>query len=253
MNSKPLITVVVPSYNQGRFLECNLESIFAQDIPVEVFVIDGGSDDCSLEIIKKYEHKLAGWRSHPDNGQSAAINEGVKLGTAPYVCWLNSDDFFYPNGLKALLLKLEAAPLSPFAYGRCWTTDSLGRQLAKYLTLPFIPYLFANYCFICQPGTLIRRSSWEQNEGLNEQLQMAMDYDLWWRLFKSSGKPIYIDHIVAATRTHNDAKTLNNIDVHYLESKKLVRRYWGRLPLKWYLSLPLMKIIRRIEKISYRK
>ena len=166
--NNPLITVVVPSYNQGLFLEDALRSIFEQNLSLEVFVIDGGSTDNSIEIIKKYEHKLAGWRSHKDKGQSSAINEGVSLGKAPYVCWLNSDDFFYKDALVNLVATLNESSDAPAAYGKCWTTNVEGKKLTKYLTIPFIPYLFANYCFICQPGTLIRRTAWEAVVGLDE-------------------------------------------------------------------------------------
>jgi len=93
--SKSLVTIAVPSFNQGQFLNDTLASIFQQDIPVEVFVMDGGSTDNSLEVIRKWEHRLAGWRSHADGGQAAAINQGIALGHAPYVCWLNSDDWFF--------------------------------------------------------------------------------------------------------------------------------------------------------------
>lgn len=252
MNQEALITVVVPSYNQGQFLEDNLLSIFSQNLPIEVFVIDGGSSDNSLSIIKKYEHKLAGWRSFKDDGQAAAINEGVALGNAPYVCWLNSDDFFYPDALSVLLEALKRQPTSPFVYGKCWTTDPAGKKLSQYLTLPFIPYLFANYCFICQPGTLIRRDSWEKVGGLRGELHMAMDYDLWWRLYRQAGTPLYLKRTVASSRAHEETKTLNNIEQHYAESMDVVKQYWGRLPLKWTWALPLMKIIRRIEKSLYK-
>ena len=95
---QPLITIAVPSLNQGKFLDDALASIFNQFLCVEVFVLDGGSTDNSLDVIKKWERWLSGWRSHPDDGQSAAINEGIALGNAPFVCWLNSDDWFLPGG-----------------------------------------------------------------------------------------------------------------------------------------------------------
>ncbi len=101
------VTIAVPSLNKGDFLDVALQSIFDQDIPVEVVVLDGGSTDNSVDIIKKWESKLLWWRTEPDKGQAAAVNEGIKIGTAPYVCWLNSDDFFLPGGLKILLAELD--------------------------------------------------------------------------------------------------------------------------------------------------
>ena len=97
---KPLVTIAVPSCNQGLFLDEALASIFQQDVPVEVFVLDGGSTDNSVDVMRKWEQKLAGWRSHPDDGQAAAINEGIAQGSAPFVCWLNSDDWFLTGGLS---------------------------------------------------------------------------------------------------------------------------------------------------------
>ena len=87
---KPLVTIAVPSFNQGKFLDDALASIFRQDVLAEVFVLDGGSSDNSIEVIRKWEHRLGGWRSHVDDGQAAAINEGIAQGHARYVCWLNS-------------------------------------------------------------------------------------------------------------------------------------------------------------------
>ncbi len=245
---KPLITIAVPSFNQGRFLNATLTSIFAQDLPVEVFVMDGGSSDNSLDIIHQWEPQLAGWRSHADSGQAAAINEGILSGTAPYVCWLNSDDFFYPDGLLKLLQCLQNSRQHQFAYGRCWTVSESGSRLSPYLTLPFFPRLLANFCFIAQPATLVTRTAWESVEGLNENMQMALDYDLWWRLYIAHGKPIYCREFVAATRMHTETKTANHADLHYRESIDVVNRYWGSIPFKWRIALPLVKMTRQLLK-----
>ncbi|MBE9548548.1 MAG: glycosyltransferase [Proteobacteria bacterium] len=243
----PLITIAVPSLNQGRYLNAALESIFQQNLPVEVFVLDAGSTDNSLEIIKRWEPQLAGWRSQQDNGQAAAINEGIAQGTAPYVCWLNSDDFYYKNGLKNLLQALKQHPESPFVYARCWTVSGAGNKLIPYLTRGFTPWLFANFCFIAQPATLITRSAWEAAGGLDETMQMAFDYDLWWRLFKALGKPAYGKGFVAASRMHKDTKTANFTELHYRESIEVVSRNWGSVPLKWRVALPLIRTLRKLS------
>ena len=108
-----LVTIAVPSFNQGQYLDDALTSIFHQNLPVEVFVMDGGSSDNSVEVIKKWERCLAGWRSYADDGQAAAINEGIEQGHSPYVCWLNSDDWLLPGGLVKLLIELQSHPAAP--------------------------------------------------------------------------------------------------------------------------------------------
>lgn len=241
------VTIAVPSFNQGRYLDDTLTSIFDQGLQVEVFVLDGGSSDNSLEIIKQWEHKLAGWRSHPDSGQAAAINEGIARGTAPFVCWLNSDDYFYPDGLKKLMTSLKENPQQQFTYGKCWTVTESGKKLSPYITMPFSARLFANFCFIAQPATLITRAAWEQLAGLKEDMQMAFDYDLWWRLYQHFGKPGQLKEFVAATRMHKDTKTGNQLELHYEESINVVRNYYGKVPLKWRAALPLMKTIRGLK------
>jgi glycosyltransferase involved in cell wall biosynthesis len=210
--------------------------------------MDGGSTDNSLEIIKKWEHSLSFWRSHPDHGQAAAINEGISKGTSPYVCWINSDDYFYPGGLTAILETLMASPEQQFSYGRCWTVSETGKKLAPYLTLPFSPWLFANFCLIAQPATLITRHAWEQIKGLNEDMQMAFDYDLWWRLYRTFGKPRFCKSFIAATRMHENTKTATRLEQHYKESIEVVSRNYGRVPIKWKAALPLMKVIRKSKK-----
>lgn len=238
--SVPVVTVAVPSFNQGNFLNEALDSVFSQDVLVEVFVLDGGSGDSSISVIRNWENRLAGWRSGPDRGQAAAINEGIARGTAPFVCWLNSDDYFLPGGLRILVEALENAPDCPAVYGRVWNVDRAGKKIKPYWTAPFSRRHLANRCFISQPATLIRRAAWEQVGGLDENLRMTMDYDLWWKLFQRFGPLQYIDAFVAANRRHDETKTTVHRRQHYREAMLLVRRYYGRVPLKWYLARPVM-------------
>lgn len=238
MLKQPLITIALPSYNQGRYLDKALESIFAQDLPVEVFVVDGGSTDNSIEIIKKWENKLAGWRSHRDKGQSAAINEGIAKGTAPYVCWLNSDDWFLPDALSLLLDTLEKHQTAPAAYGKAWNFSEKKQAMHPVWVEPFNVRRLALRCIISQPATLIRRSAWEAIAGLNENLHMTMDYDLWWRLFKTFGPLAFLDKFVAVNREHDLTKTKNNRRLHYQEAIKIIRQHNSHVPLKWWIAQP---------------
>lgn len=242
----PLVTVVIPSYNQGAFLEKAIESVLIQNTRLELFVMDGGSTDESLSVIHKYQDRLKGWRSAPDNGQAAAINEGILLGNAPYVCWLNSDDFFLNNGLDKLVKCIESNNNVPFVYGKCWTSNANGKSVFPYLTMPFNKWLFANFCFIAQPATLIRREVWERVGGLNSEMNLAFDYELWWKIIEIYGAPGYCKKFVASSRDHESTKTRNNLDEHYQESIAVVKKYYHSVPLKWKVFLNLMRVVRRV-------
>jgi glycosyltransferase involved in cell wall biosynthesis len=232
------ITVAVPSFNQGRYLDQTLNSLREQGSWLEVFVLDGGSQDNSLEVIQRHASWLAGWRSEPDDGQAAAINEGIAAGTAPFVCWLNSDDWLLPAGLSRLLTRLESLPGTPMAYGRAWHYDQISGSRQPVWVEPFNERRMAVRCIVCQPATLIRRSAWEAVGGLDTGLHMALDYDLWWRLYRSQGPLSFVDDYVAVNRQHDQTKTRRFRQRHYLEAISVVRRHYGSVPLKWWLAQP---------------
>lgn len=238
MSLNPLITVAVPSYNQGQFLDKALASIFEQSLPMEVFVLDGGSTDQSVDIIRRWEPQLTHWRSHPDKGQAAAINEGIAQGSAPFVCWLNSDDWFLPDALSRLVSALEKHPKAPAVYGNALNFVEDKQAFHPIWVEPFSERRLALRCIISQPATLIRRTAWDAIGGLNNNLHMAMDYDLWWRLFKTVGPLTWLDEAIAVNREHSDTKTKTKRRLHYQEAMEVVRTHHGRLPLKWWLYQP---------------
>ena len=103
---------------------------------------------------------------------------------------------------------------------------------------PFSERWMAQLNIVSQPGTLVRRSAWEAAGGVDEKLHMAMDYDLWWRLFRQAGVPAFVDDFVAVNRVHPATKTGTQRREHYREAMDVVRRHYGRVPLKWYLAQP---------------
>lgn len=234
----PMVTVVIPSFNQAQYLDAAIRSVFEQSLPVEVFVLDGGSSDGSVDIIKKWQDRLSGWRSHADNGQASAINEGVALGSAPFVCWLNSDDFFEPGGLKALLAAFMECPDAPAVYGRAWNLKQRTGKKSPIWVERFDTDRLAKRCIISQPATLISRRAWESVGGVDPVLHMTMDYDLWWRLLRQCGPLVFVDRFVATNREHDDTKTRTLRRRHYQEAIQTVRQYYGKVPLRWWLAWP---------------
>jgi glycosyltransferase involved in cell wall biosynthesis len=234
-----VVTVAVPSINHGRFLDEALCSIAQQRVATRILLADAGSRDETADVIARWEPRLAGWRSGKDAGQAAAINEAIALDDARYVCWMNADDTFLPGGLDALAAALDANPTVPMVYGRAWVTNVRGDRLAPAGLMPVTPWILAQRCPISQPATLIRRSVWEALGGLDERLQFALDYDLWWRVLLRFGSPLQIVNYVATTRAHMDTKTARARQLHYDEAVSVVRRHYGRVPIKWRIAWPI--------------
>lgn len=235
----PAVTIAVPSLNQGTYVGKTLGSIFAQAMPVAVNLMDAGSTDDTLDAVAPFKPRLNRFRSHPDGGQAAAINEGLDDATTPFVAWLNADDEYLPAGLRTLTDALERSPDAPFAYGQTRLENGSGAVLGSYATEPWSRDRFARKCFVSQPATLIRTSAWRKVGGLNSSLHMALDYDLWWRLAASSeSEPVFVDRPVALARLHPDAKTMSRPVDHYREAMAVVRHHYGRVPWWWWLKMP---------------
>jgi hypothetical protein len=233
--------IVVPSLNQGRFLASAIDSLLAsREVPVSIAVVDGGSTDESARIVERYRSRLSYYRSRQDEGQAAAVNEGVAALVAGvpdlgYVGFLNADDVLLDLGLAALVRALEAHPEFVAVAGRAHIIAESGAIKGEYPSAPFSRSLFARRCTICQPATLIRRAAWESAGGLDPSLEMCLDYDLWWRL--SSIGPIgFTDAIVAASRDHPATKTRTRREQYFREAMQIVRREYGRVPWHWYIS-----------------
>jgi glycosyltransferase involved in cell wall biosynthesis len=234
----PIVTVAVPSYNQGRFLDAALRSIFTQSVPVEVMLADAGSTDGTQRVIARWRHLLAWWRSAPDRGQAASINEAIARGSAPFVCWMNSDDLFLPGGLAALVRALENNPSVAVAYGKCRLIDQNGTMIGLHRTRAVSERSLSRHCVIPQPASIVRRETWNRIGGLKETLHFSLDYDLWWRLLRSDARFTRVETEVAAARFHPRAKSFTNAGEMYAEAKAVVHEHYGSLPIRWGLKEP---------------
>jgi GT2 family glycosyltransferase len=234
------LAIAVPSLNQGRFLAAALDSLRTSRRVVHVAVMDAGSSDESRAVIEARADTLAFWRSAPDAGQAAAINEGVARLCADHpeieaVGWLNADDVFLPEGIDRLADALEAHPDWSAVSARGALVAEDGHVAGEIETAAFDPARFAVACTICQPATLVRRPAWEQARGLDATLDMCFDYDLWWRLARLG--PIgYLPEHVAGSRDHGETKTRRLRARYFAEATAIVRRETGRVPWHWYIS-----------------
>ncbi len=203
------ISVIIPSYNQGKFLEETILSVLGQEYPLlELFIIDGGSKDNSVEIIKKYENKITGWISEKDKGQSDAINKGFKICTGDIVSWLGSDDLYTPGTLIRVNELFSSLPQSTgvihgiseifnsdgiIRHDKGYDERSVARQLAG-MTFP-------------QPSSFIRRTALQKAGILNTSLHYGMDYDLFSRLIMVCDFQ-YIDVLFSKYRLHDESKSI---------------------------------------------
>ncbi|MGD0712122.1 MAG: glycosyltransferase family 2 protein, partial [Bacteroidales bacterium] len=196
MDNLPKISVVTPSYNQGQFLEQTILSVLGQNYPnLEYIIIDGGSTDNSVEIIKKYAKRIYYWVSEPDNSQSHAINKGFDKATGDILCWLNSDDIYMPNILQyvAKNINIDEAQILT---GNCIhfsesETEGVTVQGCKTVQY-FQEFDLLNADFITQPSTFWTRKVLEKVGKLNEQMHFVFDWD-WFIRAKQAGvvfKPV---------------------------------------------------------------
>jgi GT2 family glycosyltransferase len=234
------IAIAVPSLNQALFLGAALDSLAGSAVGVHVAVLDGGSTDGSRELIESRASALSCWRSGPDAGQAAAVNEGIARlcelhPDVEAVGWLNADDAFVSGGIDRLWQALVDNPGWLVACGRGALTSDAGAVVGEIHTEPFDRERFARACTICQPATLIRRSAWEHAGGLDTSLHMCFDYDLWWRINRNG--PIgYVNEVVACSRDHAETKTRRHRVQYFREATAIVRRETGRVPWHWYIS-----------------
>jgi hypothetical protein len=224
------ITVVTPSYNQGQFLEETIRSVLLQGYPnLEYIIIDGGSTDNSVEIIKRYEQWLTFWISEADDGQSHAINRGFAKGTGELFAWLNSDDIYLPNTLHTIARAYQQVDTTTGAIvGYGVKVDLFGNIIyePKKADLTFDTILDWYQNHFMQPGCFFTKVAWQQCGPLREDLEYCMDVDLWLKIAKQFSFH-RIPHICAHATVHGSAKTTNKRTLYYtrIETDILLVQY----------------------------
>jgi glycosyltransferase involved in cell wall biosynthesis len=203
----PRVSVITPSYNQAPFIEETIRSVLLQGYPdLEYIVIDGGSTDESVEIIKKYEPWLAYWTSEPDRGQSHAINKGLRRGKGQVVAYLNSDDIYLYGAMQQAVTYIMDQKEADIVYGDCRIINDESHTVSVWRSHPFD--LFVELCqdFIYQPTVFIKRRVLEVVGYLDEELHYAMDVDYWLRAAMEV-KFAYLPVELAAFRMSEGSKT----------------------------------------------
>lgn len=226
----PLVSIITPSYNQGRFIEETIRSILLQGYPnLEYIIIDAGSTDETLDIIRKYEPWIAQWVSERDRGQSDAINKGFSRANGEIIAWLNSDDIYHPGAIHQAVLALMEDPDCAMIYGGCDIVHEDGSLYQRYPTRPFdLKILITAWNFIPQPATFFRRDAYRAIGEVDVNLHYSMDRDLWIRFgqrFKVKG----IDPLLANIRYYDDCKTAAISREGRKERLKICRRYGGSI------------------------
>jgi glycosyltransferase involved in cell wall biosynthesis len=214
----PRIRLVTPSYNQGWAIETTIRSVLLQGYPnLEYVVMDGGSTDETVAILRRYDAHLSGWVSEPDGGQSHAINKGLQDGAGAIFAWLNSDDRLLPGALEQVAYAYGRAPEAVGWVGACELVDRNGRYLKTVIPKglqrdQLADWFYGGYIF--QPACFFAAAAFRQIGGLDESLHYVMDFDLWLRL-AALGDFAPIAASLAAAIIHDEAKSqAARLDMH---------------------------------------
>lgn len=262
--SYPKISIITPSYNQGNFIEETIRSILLQNYPnLEYIIIDGGSTDNTIQIIKKYESFLTYWISESDGGQAHAINKGLEKATGDILAYINSDDYYLPDTLFKVACFFQSHPETDLFHGKCRYVDSEGSRIGEQLSnikkfeeiIDLWDVWWKKRQFV-QPEVFWSRQIAEKVGTFNQDLHYAMDYDYWCRILKAGGIINSSEKELACFRITDTQKSNQSLKVaeELLDIVKTI--LWDKetqLPLKKRLTLQgkwlyQVKLLKQIEK-----
>ncbi len=217
--SWPKISIVTPSFNQGKFIEETIRSVICQDYPnIEYIIIDGGSSDNTINIIQKYEKQILYWISESDGGQTDAINKGLKKASGDILAYLNSDDIYTPNTFQIVIDFLNTHPHVDMIYGDIIHINEYSEFICLRKTGKiFLEKYLSCHVHLPQPTVFFRRQAFEKIGFFDDTLNLAMDLDYWIRIFLNF-QTEYIPITLAKARIYSEAKSSAN-SLNYLKER----------------------------------
>lgn len=232
----PVVSIVTPSFNQARFLDRTIQSVLGQDYPhVEYIVVDGGSTDGSVDVLRRYGDRL-GWRSEPDRGQSDAINKGFARCHGAIHAYLNSDDVLRPGAIRTVVEHFRRQPDWDLIYGKALHIDADDGVLGHYPTADFHRDRLLENCFICQPAAFWRACLARRVGRFDADMHYAMDLDFWLRSEKAGGRLAHVPEVLACSRVYPETKTLSARERVYREILQTCRRHAPQAGFSQYFA-----------------
>lgn len=253
MTDLPLVSIVTPSFNQAPYLEATIKSVLSQDYPrIEYLIVDGGSTDGSVEIIKKYSRAQAAvlggdeekvvdwWVSEKDKGQTDAINKGFARASGEILAWINSDDTYNPSAISSAVNYLREHPEVGMVYSDCNYIDEKGMVIGQFPAAQTDHRrLREGYVHIPQQTTFFRAGLWQEAGPLDPSFYFAMDYDLWTRIASRTQLKYLPGQTWANFRLHTSGKTIaaddrcwpEMIRVHYRDGGS----FFSLIVAKYYI------------------
>ena len=229
------ISVIIPSYNQGHFIEKTILSVLDQSYKkVELIIIDGGSTDNTADILQKYDPGISYWRSEKDKGQSHAFNKGLEIASGDYIGWINSDDVYYPGTFEAVIENLSSDPQTDVLFGDYDYIDETDNLIHRKKEIQFNPSeaYWTGKCNHANLAGFFKRKCFEKAGPLDESLHYAMDYDLYLRFGLMNCRFVQIRRPLGAYRIHSGSKTKQSRDKMLAEVSLVQKKYQTSFPCK---------------------
>jgi glycosyltransferase involved in cell wall biosynthesis len=264
MQKLPKISIVTPSYHQEQYIEQTILSVIEQGYPnLEYIIIDGGSTDKSVEIIKKYEKYLSYWVSEPDKGQYEAVQKGFDRSTGQIMAWLNADDMYHKGSFAIVAEIFTIFPQIEWLTGTPTCYDEQGRTVIVNESPKYARYDYLRFevpAFVQQESTFWKRSLWQTaGSYIDQSCTFAADFELWMRFFRTH-KPFVVEALLGGFRfRQSNQKTLEGAEIYDREMRAVIRRELAMLnekdknrlkKIQFYQSLSEIKLFNMLFEID---